>query len=305
MEIYPVLNWLYPETFATEREFIGAYCIARNGLFKLQNEMRTRMVYRTQAEVLKLPKATNREASIPLEDAQRVEYNKKAQNFIASLEERGELSDTKMKLGAFVLQKLHDLRREAVEAKYLDALTIVAQARRKGEKVVLYTTYVEVARKLQEMLREYQPMLLTGVTRSAERRSLVKEFASSSERGVFIITAAGGESVDLTPANHFVFLNKPLTYADQEQAVKRVMRRGQRRSVTVHHLTAADTIDERIESLLQRKRAEFERVFQRDKQISRWFRDNERENVKELVREYIEHEKKKGSRPRRSKGGSK
>jgi SNF2 family DNA or RNA helicase len=168
----------------------------------------------------------------------------------------------------------------------------------------LYTTYVAVASKLQEMLREYQPMLLTGVTRSVERISLVKEFASSSERGVFIITAAGGESVDLTPANHFVFLNKPLTYADQEQAVKRVMRRGQRRPVTVHHLTAADTIDERIEELLQRKRGEFERVFQRDKQITRWFRDNERENVKELVREYIEHEQKKASGSRRRGRGA-
>ena len=304
MEIYPVLRWLYPERFATHREFIGAYCIHRNGVFKLQDEMRTRMVYRRQAEVLKLPQASHRQPSIPLDEAQRVEYNKKAQNFIASLEERGTLDDTKMKIGAFVLQKLHDLRREAVEAKYLDAMAIVSRARKSGEKVVLYTTYVAAAKKLEEMLREYQPMVLTGVTSSLERARLVKEFATRSDRGVFIITAAGGESVDLTPANHFVFLNKPLTYADQDQAVKRVMRRGQRRPVTVHHLIAADTIDERIEALLQRKRVEFERVFHRDKEISRWFRDNERDNVRELVQEYIKHEQSRKVASRRGRGQS-
>lgn len=64
---------------------------------------------------------------------------------------------------------------------------------------------------------------------------------------------AMGTGLTLTAANTVIFLDKPWNPANMEQAEDRVHRIGTTRSVNIITLVAKDTIDERIEELLEAK----------------------------------------------------
>jgi SNF2 family DNA or RNA helicase len=282
-ELYPVLNWLFPHTFSTERDFVRSYCGSDKGLFRLQQELRTRMVYRSQSDVLKLPHIENKYEQVALNSRQRKAYEKIEQNFVSWLEDKGYATERGVRWASVVLHKLHEMRRCALEPKFSLAKELAELAVKRGEKVVLYTTYLGAAQRLADSLAKYQPFRIEGGTENTARAQMLEEFAESKKRKVFIITAAGGESIDLTAANTIVFLNKPLTFADQDQVLKRLVRRGQTNLVTAHHLVTSNTVDERIELLIQRKGEEFQRLVHTSPHLAQWFRDSEVDNVRELL----------------------
>lgn len=65
---------------------------------------------------------------------------------------------------------------------------------------------------------------------------------------------AGSAGIDLTRASYAIFYSPGLSYGDYEQAISRLNRPGQTRSVTVIHLAAAKTEDERVYRRLQDKK---------------------------------------------------
>lgn len=89
-------------------------------------------------------------------------------------------------------------------------------------------------------------MLHGGMSRTGRSRAL-KEFAESSSRCVMLISMrAGFERVNLTAANHVVFIEPTVNPALRTQAVGRVYRLGQTRPVTVHVLVATGTLEESL-----------------------------------------------------------
>ena len=102
-----------------------------------------------------------------------------------------------------------------------------------------------------------------------------------------MVTSAGGESVDLTTAADIVYANKPLTHADEKQMLDRLHRRGQTKEVRAFHIITSDTVDERVERLIERKREEYERFVPRSKEFVRWFEEDENENIRKLLESMI------------------
>lgn len=60
---------------------------------------------------------------------------------------------------------------------------------------------------------------------------------------------------DLVRANHVVHLDRWWNPATEEQASDRAWRIGQTREVTVHNVVCAETLEERIDQMLDAKRA--------------------------------------------------
>ncbi|MFB8079681.1 DEAD/DEAH box helicase [Streptomyces sp. NPDC056013] len=130
--------------------------------------------------------------------------------------------------------------------------TIVAE----GACTLVFTQYVGMARLLETHLaaRGVRTQFLHGGTPVAEREAMVARF-QNGEVPVFLLSLkAAGTGLNLTRAEHVVHYDRWWNPAVEAQATDRAYRIGQDRPVQVHRLIAEGTIEDRIATMLDRKR---------------------------------------------------
>jgi hypothetical protein len=97
-------------------------------------------------------------------------------------------------------------------------------------------------------------VVLTGKTPADTRQSLVDRFQQDEGIRVFLANIiAGGIGTNLTAATQVVFNDLDWVPANHWQAEDRAYRIGQTRTVNVTYMTAANTIDDFVQSVLKRK----------------------------------------------------
>lgn len=112
---------------------------------------------------------------------------------------------------------------------------------------------------LEKALREtYGRDLKLGVidgtiTDVIERERIVSNLKNGLV-GILCTTDTGGESLDFTSASYAIFLDEDYCPKTEEQALARLIRKGQRKKVNVIHLRAKDTLDEKLEYYVDKKR---------------------------------------------------
>ena len=110
-------------------------------------------------------------------------------------------------------------------------------------------------------LREFNPLTLTGQTPLDERAALVDRFKRSTDNGLLVVSLrAGGVGLNLQEASYVFHLDRWWNPAVEMQAEDRSHRLGQSVKVHVFKYTCRDTIEERIEAILERKRELFARL---------------------------------------------
>jgi SNF2 family DNA or RNA helicase len=129
-----------------------------------------------------------------------------------------------------------------------------------GERALVFTQY----RRMGELLARYLPGVLGlpevpflhgGVLR-ARRDAMVDAFQAADGPPVLLVSLkAGGTGLNLTRATQVVHYDRWWNPAVEDQATDRAYRIGQTRTVTVHKLVTAGTLEERIAGLLEEKRA--------------------------------------------------
>ncbi|MFI8949419.1 SNF2-related protein [Streptomyces sp. NPDC053750] len=122
--------------------------------------------------------------------------------------------------------------------------------------VLVFTQYVQMARLLEQHLaaRGVASLFLHGGTPVAARESLVRRF-QEGEVPVFLLSLkAAGTGLNLTRAEHVVHYDRWWNPAVEAQATDRAYRIGQTRAVQVHRLIAEGTVEDRIATLLNRKK---------------------------------------------------
>ena len=90
----------------------------------------------------------------------------------------------------------------------------------------------------------------------AARDAMVRRF-QEDPRGpqIFVLSVkAGGTGLNLTAANHVFHFDRWWNPAVEDQATDRAYRIGQQRTVQVHKLLCAGTIEEKVDRLLEQKR---------------------------------------------------
>jgi SNF2 family DNA or RNA helicase len=103
---------------------------------------------------------------------------------------------------------------------------------------------------------------LDGRTRDRQRR--IDEFRSGRAPVFLISLKAGGFGLNLTEADYVFVLDPWWNPAVEAQAVDRTHRIGQDKTVMVYRLVAADTIEQKVMALQERKRDLFARVLDDD-----------------------------------------
>ena len=117
-----------------------------------------------------------------------------------------------------------------------------------------FTSFLRMAEKTVNELSPDNAFYLDGSTPLAKRKKMVEKF-QHGEKQVFLISLkAGGLGLNLTGANYVIHLDPWWNPAIEQQATDRAYRIGQHRNVTVYHLIAQDTIEEKILRLHQTKR---------------------------------------------------
>ncbi len=127
------------------------------------------------------------------------------------------------------------------------------------EKALVFTQFREMAAPLARFLGELSGrpgLVLTGETMVKERAELVRRFQEDEAIPFFVLSLkAGGTGLNLTAATHVVHFDRWWNPAVETQATDRAFRIGQRRNVLVHKLVCRGTVEERIDAMLEDKRA--------------------------------------------------
>jgi SNF2 family DNA or RNA helicase len=121
-------------------------------------------------------------------------------------------------------------------------------------KVLIFTSFARYVNLLVPRLGTYNSVVITGSVSGKQREVAAETFREDPTCRVLIgTTGAMGEGLNLQTAGVVVFLDLSWTPAAMEQAVGRAYRRGQAEAVHVIKVVAANTVDEDILRLLERK----------------------------------------------------
>lgn len=117
-----------------------------------------------------------------------------------------------------------------------------------------FTSYLTLVKKALKAAKI--PFLyIDGTVDIKTRQKLVEEFQNGSCPVFLISLKAGGLGLNLTRANYVIHMDPWWNPAIEAQATDRVHRIGQKKSVTVYHLIAEGTIEEKIQRLHEQKQA--------------------------------------------------
>ncbi|HTM44351.1 MAG TPA: C-terminal helicase domain-containing protein, partial [Polyangiaceae bacterium] len=131
----------------------------------------------------------------------------------------------------------------------------IEEAESGGHKVLVFSQFVSMLKLVQSALDEdkIRYEYLDGST--TDRPERIDRFQNDPTISVFLISLkAGGSGLNLTAADTVIHYDPWWNPAVEDQASDRAHRIGQNRVVTVYRLVAADTIEEKILELKQRKR---------------------------------------------------
>jgi superfamily II DNA or RNA helicase len=133
-----------------------------------------------------------------------------------------------------------------------------------GDKALCFTQYAEFGRMLQPHLaaRLGCPVLfLHGGTAKKQRDAMVAQFGELDEPALFLLSLkAGGTGLNLTAASHVIHVDRWWNPAVEDQATDRAFRIGQRRNVQVRKFVCVGTLEERIDAMIEDKKALAEQI---------------------------------------------
>jgi len=160
-------------------------------------------------------------------------------------EQRARRAEALVRVGKLALVAARGKLEPAVE--WIDAFL------QSGEKLVVFTRHRDIGDRLLESFPD--AAIATGRIAADQRTQHIARFQEDPDCRLIICSLdAAGVGITLTAASNVTFLEMGWTPATHDQAEDRVHRIGQHNAVTAWYLLAADTIDERIAEIVERKR---------------------------------------------------
>ncbi len=161
-------------------------------------------------------------------------------------------------------------------------IELLDESLRSGQKVVVFSQYVKMLELIEVYLRDIGIEFATIKGSTRKRAEEIKRFNTDRECMVFSGSLrASGLGIDLTGASVVIHYDRWWNAAREEQATDRVHRIGQTRGVQVFKLLTRNTLEEKIDQIISRKKRLMESVVkQDDKSILKHF---SREDLIELI----------------------
>ena len=213
---------------------------------------------RRKQEVLKdLPPKVRQELELELDRDQQIAYNKierESQLEIAALGDKVTKQHIFAKL-TLLKQVCNFAPGKISSPKLEDLKERVEEIIESGQKVIVFSQYLgEGIDKLEKGLRPYKLSKIVGGQSDIVRGNEIEQFKKRQDTPILLASVrSGGEGLNLAEASYVVHFDHWWNPAVMWQAEDRAHRRGQKNSVNIYSYWMADTIDDRIRTILGRK----------------------------------------------------
>lgn len=158
-----------------------------------------------------------------------------------------------MRRAAFAVDRSGD------SAKLTRLLEIAREAMANRRKVVVFSYFRDVLETVTTALGALAHGPITGSTATMERQRIVDDFTRSESPGVLVCQIeAGGVGLNIQAASVVILCEPQVKPSIEAQAVARAHRMGQVRTVQVHRLLIAESVDQRMLELLGSKEKLFD-----------------------------------------------
>ena len=138
----------------------------------------------------------------------------------------------------------------------LDLLTSIQE---QGEKTLIFTQFAEMGHLLKSTIEEelgLRTHFYHGGCTQKERTDMIQDFQGNPDCKVLILSLkAGGTGLNLVAASQVIHYDLWWNPAIEAQATDRAFRIGQKRNVQLHRFITKGTFEEKINALLETKKA--------------------------------------------------
>lgn len=265
-DVYAILKWMGEEAHSFT-DFKEHYCVlgGYGGYeimgYKNLNELRDRldkvMLRRKKDDVLDLPPKVRSTEYVQMPADQLAIYNEVLTSIRQNID--------KIRLLPNPLVETIRLRQttgypgilstKVTKSAKLDRMVeIVEEAVENGDKCIIFSNWTQVINPAYEMLKKlgYKPALITGEVDDTQAEK--SRFMTDEKCKVILgTTSAMGTGYTLTAGRTVIFLDSPWTRAEKDQAEDRAHRIGTTGTVSIITIVCKDTIDEKIEKIVQSK----------------------------------------------------
>ena len=277
LDMWTLFRYLMPGLLGGRRKFEKSIQDNEPDLIeKLNRQIAPFILRRTKKDVIQdLPPKMEMELICPLTDIQQQQYMSITEQGISVLGENLQKAASERTISLFTL--LTRLRQVCCDPDLLPWLSADLEQSGKinillekmdeiianGHKVVIFSQFVSLLKRvrsgLEKRFNKISIYELTGKT--LDREKPVKQFQESAGGSIILVSLrAGGTGITLHAADYVFLLDPWWNPAVEAQAIDRVHRIGQDKTVSVYRMITIGTIEERIERLKFSKRELFEQL---------------------------------------------
>lgn len=273
LDLWSIFEFLMPGYLGSASDFRDRYEMpiakekSREVMERLRRRLRPFVLRRTKREVAPdLPQKLEQTVLCPLSAEQREVYSQVMDASRGKVLSCPAANEGQQRM--IMLQALTRLRQICCDLRLLQLpqppqessgkaavfRELLEQAFDGNHRVLVFSQFTSLLRLLQQELQERRTdfCYLDGATKNRETE--VRRFQKSSIPVFLISLKAGGVGLNLTGADTVIHFDPWWNPAVEDQATGRSHRIGQTRIVTSYKLIAADTVEQKILQLQERKR---------------------------------------------------
>ena len=220
---------------------------------------------RTKEQVLtELPPKMFRDAELELTPEQRETYRLAEEEGVVRLTEMGEAATIQHVFELVLrLKQICNFDTATGASAKLERLEAdLEEISGSGRKAIVFSQWVGTIERLSKALRRFGPLEYHGKIPNSRRDAVIRRFRDDPSAGVILMSyGAGAVGLNLQFANYVFLFDRWWNPAVEDQAINRAHRIGTTGPTTVTRFLSLDTIEERIDRVLQEKRELFEMIF--------------------------------------------
>ena len=269
-DLFPLLRLMNHPLGKSFLSFAKRYCEAYQGDFglvadgasnieELTVQLHGVMLRRTKNEVLDLPPKVRTWLDVELHPYAIQHFNNAVREFLTKFDapesidtsaDEPENSERRRAVG-----RLTTARRKLAFAKCRHTIKFVENALEQGEKVILFTTFLNTLERFHKHFGD-RAVFVFGEVPAEERQNRVDRFQNDESVRLFIANMhVAGVGINLTAGRQVVFNDLDWVPANHWQAEDRAYRIGQTGTVNVTYMIARGTVDEFVKTVLETKAA--------------------------------------------------
>ena len=298
-DLWSLFHFLEPELLDERKEFHASMMAAQADdryLKRVKKKIKPFLLRRTKEQVaIDLPEKVLQTVWVEMSPSQREIYerylSKNRQGLLKEIENQG-LSSKRME----VLEALLRLRQICchphlveksldegpdLSAKLERVLIDMQEVVQEGRKVILFSQFTGMLKIFERQIQglDLKYVYLDGSTK--DRESVIKTFQEDPSTQIFLMSLkAGGVGLNLTAAD-YVFLCDPWwNDAAERQAIDRAHRMGRKDVVVARRYVMAETVEEKIMKLKEKKSAIATGLIEMEAELSSFSMDDLLEMLK-------------------------